>query len=54
VSWELEEIEQNKTRVELVHSGFTGKEPENLSSKGHDEGWTHVMNELSKYCLQRK
>ena len=47
VSWKLEELERNKTRVELVHSGFTGKEQENLSSKGHDEGWTHFMNELS-------
>ncbi|MGA9168084.1 MAG: SRPBCC domain-containing protein [Nitrososphaeraceae archaeon] len=54
VSWELEELERNKTRVELVHSGFTGKEQEKVSSKGHDEGWTHFMNELSKYCLQRK
>ncbi|MGA8737853.1 MAG: SRPBCC domain-containing protein [Nitrososphaeraceae archaeon] len=54
VSWKLEELERNKTRVELVHSGFTGKEQEKVSSKGHDEGWTHFMNELSKYCLQRK
>ena len=41
VSWKREE------RVERVHSGFTGKEQENLPSKGHDEGWTHFMNELS-------
>jgi uncharacterized protein YndB with AHSA1/START domain len=54
VSWKLEELERNKTRVELVHSGFTGKEQEKVSSKGHDEGWTHFMNELSKYCLQIK
>jgi uncharacterized protein YndB with AHSA1/START domain len=54
VSWKLEELERNKTRVELIHSGFTGKEQEKVSSKGHDEGWTHFMNELSKYCLQRK
>lgn len=54
VSWKLEEIEQNKTRVELVHSGFTGKEQENLSSKGHDEGWTHFMNELSKILSAKK
>ena len=54
VSWKLEELERNKTRVELVHSGFTGKEQEKVSSKGHDEGWTHFTNELSKYCLQRK
>jgi uncharacterized protein YndB with AHSA1/START domain len=54
VSWKLEELGRNKTRVELVHSGFTGKEQEKVSSKGHDEGWTHFMNELSKYCLQIK
>ena len=54
VSWKLEELERNKTRVELVHSGFIGKEQEKVSSKGHDEAWTQFMNELSKYCLQRK
>jgi hypothetical protein len=37
VSWEVEEIDANKTRVELVHLGFTGKEEGKLSSGEHDK-----------------
>ena len=53
VTWELEEIGANKTRVVLSHSGFTGKE-ERKSFKEHDQGWTYFLNRLEKYCKDRK
>ena len=33
VTWELEQIEHNKTKLELTHSGFTGKEKGNFLLK---------------------
>lgn len=49
VTWELKEIGANKTRVELIHSGFTGKE-ERKSFKEHDQGWTYFLDRLEIYC----
>lgn len=54
VTWELEEIDANKTRVELVHSGFTGKEKGKLSSTEHDQGWSYFLGRLEKYCEKTK
>jgi uncharacterized protein YndB with AHSA1/START domain len=45
VTWEVEEIDANKTRVELVHSGFKGKE--HKSFKEHDQGY--FFDSLEKY-----
>ena len=45
VTWELEEIAHNKTRVKLLHTGF---EPGRLFK--HDEGWSYFLNRLQKYC----
>ena len=45
VTWELEEIAHNKTRVKLLHTGF---EPGKLFK--HDEGWSYFLNRLQKYC----
>ena len=46
VTWELQKIENNRTRLNLVHTGFkAGK-----MLKEHDEGWTYFLNELVKYC----
>jgi uncharacterized protein YndB with AHSA1/START domain len=53
VTWELEEIDTNKTRVNLVHSGFTGKEEGKLSFKEHDQGWSYFLGKLEKYCKER-
>ena len=53
VTWELEDIGANKTRVELIHSGFTGKE-ERKSFKEHDQGWTYFLDRLEKYCKDKK
>lgn len=45
VTWELEEIENNKTRVKLLHTGF---ESDKLFK--HDEGWSYFLYQLQKYC----
>jgi hypothetical protein len=45
VTWELEEIADNKTHVNLLHSGF---EPGKLFK--HDEGWSYFLNRLQNYC----
>ena len=49
VTWELEKIENNRTKLKLVHIGFkAGK-----MLKEHDEGWTYFLDELAKYCKGR-
>jgi uncharacterized protein YndB with AHSA1/START domain len=53
VSWKLEGISTNRTRVELIHSGFTGKE-ERKTFKEHDLGWAYFLGRLEKYCKDRK
>lgn len=50
VTWELKEVDASKTRVELIHSGFTGKEEGKLSSKEHDQGWSYFLGRLKEYC----
>lgn len=52
VTWELEEDDANKTRVNLFHSGFTGREGRK-SFKEHDQGWSYFMERLEKYCLEK-
>ncbi len=44
VIWTLEKIGENKTRLELVHSGFTGK-PHELY-KEHTSGWDYFTDRL--------
>jgi uncharacterized protein YndB with AHSA1/START domain len=48
VTWELEEITDNKTRVKLLHTGF---EPGRLFK--HDEGWSYYLNRLQSYCKKK-
>lgn len=52
VTWELEEIDVNKTKVKLFHSGFTGRE-ERKSFKEHDQGWSYFLGRLEKYCIEK-
>lgn len=49
VTWELEEISKNKTRLTLTHTGFTSKD----QVKDHFEGWSFFLNELTLYCKQK-
>ena len=48
VTWTLEEVDENKTRVTLVHAGFDSK------SKWYDlhgKGWPYFIEDrLVKYC----
>jgi uncharacterized protein YndB with AHSA1/START domain len=46
VTWELEKIDNNKTRLNLSHTGFRAGE---IITK-HDEGWSYFLVELTKYC----
>ena len=50
VTWELEQINSNKTRLKLTHAGFTGKEKENFSIESHNQGWSEALDKLAKYC----
>ncbi len=50
VTWELEEIENGRTRVNLLHTGFeSGK-----LFKQHDEGWSYFIDRLRKYCEKKE
>jgi uncharacterized protein YndB with AHSA1/START domain len=46
VTWELEKIKDDGTRVNLKHTGFTS----NDMAKEHDKGWTYFLPRLKKYC----
>ena len=50
VTWELEKIDNEKTNLKLVHTGFKADE----KVKGYDEGWSYFLNELIKYCEKTK
>jgi uncharacterized protein YndB with AHSA1/START domain len=50
VTWELEKIDNDKTNLKLLHIGFKPDE----KVKQYDEGWTHFLNELIKYCEKTK
>jgi uncharacterized protein YndB with AHSA1/START domain len=54
VTWVLEEIATNKTRVTLTHSGFTGREEGKLSFTESDKGWSYFLGRLEKYCEKTK
>jgi uncharacterized protein YndB with AHSA1/START domain len=50
VTWELEEIENNKTRLNLMDTGTKSDK----MLKEADGGWTYFLNELVKYCEKIK
>jgi uncharacterized protein YndB with AHSA1/START domain len=50
VTWDLERINSEKTRVKLGHIGFTGKEKGNFSLESHNQGWAEALDKLAKYC----
>jgi uncharacterized protein YndB with AHSA1/START domain len=49
VTWELEKMDNNKTRLKLLHTGFKPDE----TAKKHNEGWSHFLGLLSKYCSKK-
>lgn len=50
VTWHLNQINPNKTRVKLTHVGFTGREKGNFSPESHNQGWAEALDKLAKYC----
>ncbi|RPJ30110.1 MAG: SRPBCC domain-containing protein [Nitrosopumilales archaeon] len=50
VTWELEQINPNKTLVKLSHVGFSGKEKGDFSVESHTQGWTEALDKLAGYC----
>jgi uncharacterized protein YndB with AHSA1/START domain len=48
VTWNLEEISKNKTKVTLVHTGFTREVPKQF--KDTTEGWNYFTARLLQYC----
>jgi uncharacterized protein YndB with AHSA1/START domain len=48
VTWQLEQFGNDKTRVELVHSGFIGTEHEIYDE--HKEGWNYFLGKLVVHC----
>jgi uncharacterized protein YndB with AHSA1/START domain len=52
VTWELESIGKNKTKVTLTHSGFTGKEG-SKDIEEHTQGWAYFLSELVMYCKEK-
>ena len=52
VTWQLEQIGNDKTKVELVHSGFIGAENEMYDE--HWEGWNYYLDRLVVHCNPKK
>jgi uncharacterized protein YndB with AHSA1/START domain len=50
VTWEFEKIDNDKTELKLLHTGFKPDE----TAKKHNEGWSHFLGELTKYCTKKK
>lgn len=50
VTWELEKIEDNKTSLKLLHTGFRAEE----KAKQYEEGWSHFLGQLARYCEKIK
>jgi uncharacterized protein YndB with AHSA1/START domain len=52
-TWNVEEIDHQKTKVELVQSGFTGKEKGMIRFEDADAGLPGLLDQLAKYCKGR-
>ena len=50
VTWELQKIDNEKTNLKLLHTGFKAGE----KVKQYDRGWSHFLDELKKYCEKTK
>jgi len=52
VTWTLKKIGNDKTRLELVHSGFTGKPHEMYEE--HNSGWDYFTDRLYGFLSTEK
>ena len=50
VSWQLERLDENKTKLILTHTGFTDKDKNEYDS--HTEGWSWFMLRLQNYVTK--
>jgi uncharacterized protein YndB with AHSA1/START domain len=51
VTWELEQLGLNKTRVTLTHTGFADMEKKGIED--HNQGWSFFLGELVSYCKKK-
>jgi len=52
-TWDIEEIDHHKTKVELIQSGFTGKEKGMIRFEDAEMGLPGLLDQLAKYCKGR-
>ena len=52
-TWNIEEIDHHKTKVEFIQSGFTGKEKGMIRFEDADMGLPGLLHQLAKYCKGR-
>jgi uncharacterized protein YndB with AHSA1/START domain len=52
-TWNIEEIDHHKTKVELIQSGFTGKEKGMIRFEDAEVGLPGLLDLLAKYCNVR-
>jgi uncharacterized protein YndB with AHSA1/START domain len=50
VSWQLEQLDENKTKLILTHTGFTDKDKKEYNS--HTEGWSWFIRRLQNYVTK--
>ena len=51
VTWSLEEVTKNRTKVTLVHSGFTNEMERHF--KETTAGWNYFVSRLVEYCRKK-
>jgi uncharacterized protein YndB with AHSA1/START domain len=51
MTWNIEQIDHNKTKVELIQSGFTGKEKGMIRFEDAQMGLPILLDQLAKYCM---
>ena len=50
VSWKLEKLDENKTRVILRHNGFTDKDRREYEN--HSQGWSWFITRLNNFVTK--
>jgi uncharacterized protein YndB with AHSA1/START domain len=50
VSWQLEQLDENKTKLILTHTGFTDKDKKEYNR--HTEGWSWFIRRLQNYVTK--
>ena len=53
-TWNIEEIDHNKTKVEVIQSGFTGKEKGMIRFEDAEAGLPMLLDQLAKYLYEKR